>query len=339
MEKHMNTDRLMALLNKKKSEKNARKFLKAPKGSSRYVLLPGWNPAEPEVFWHDYGEHWCKDVTKRNPQGNASIVARVVCNERTYHTYCPVCECLREAIGQCTSDEQKDALNSNFKAAQLYLMNVLALDSENPNVPQVLAVGSRTFDAIIDMVGQWSAQLFDPKQAQTFTITRAGEGLGTTYTVTINPTTYTIPEGTLDHLINLDEFCAPSADLEVTKGIGCFRALGVNTQPMLDNYKAQALPSPPKTATAPQPVSQPVQQAQPIPQTAPQNNVVQQVAKPQTIAQPTQTVAQAAPVAPVAQATTAVAATAIDTELDSLLSDLNGEAQGTAVFNEDDIPF
>lgn len=312
----MNTDKLIELLNKKRQEReqNKRKILKPPKGSSRYVLLPGWNPAQPEVFWHDYGEHWCKDINRRDAKGQAKIVSRVVCEEKTHHKDCPICNALRDAMDICVSDEQRDALRANFGSHQSYLVNVLALDSENPTEPQVLGIGVKMFDTLIELVEKWSKQIFDPKNPQTFTITRNGEGINTTYTVSIDPTTTPLPKDVMEKLVNLDEFCASSPALDVNKGLSCFKALGVSVSPVLSAPKPTPAIAAPAAVAAATVVATPVAQA-----------VASQVAP-----QPVQPVKKAAEVKP-------VEAVAVDTELDSLLADLNVSEE--EAMEDEDIPF
>ena len=284
----MNNERLLNLLNKKKAEKNRSqlKFVTPKKGTTHYVLLPGWNPLDRETFWHDYGEHWCKDMTKVSPKGTPSIAARVICNAKTHGTACPICNALREALDTCETDEQKKFLTSNFGSSKRFLMNVLALDSEEPDEPQILSIGTKAFDQLIELVAKWSTQMFDPNNAQKFSITRTGEGFDTNYIVSIDPSTYPLKDNVLTKLHDLDAICEPTDQAQLTKALQTFRPYGVSVPAL------SAPASAPKAALS-----------------APTTNVtppVEEVVETKEVAKPTDTIG-------------------VGTDLDSLLKGINAE--------------
>ena len=298
----MDLSKLQNILNKKKAERarNDIKVMTPKKGTSRFVLLPGWNPADRETFWHDYGEHWCKDLGKANAKGQPQIVAKVICNNKTFGTPCPICEALSEAVSNCVNDEQKKAIVSNFGSVQRYLVNVLALDSETPNEPLILMIGGRGFDQLVEQVGKWSNQVFDAVNPQVFSITRTGEGFDTTYVVSINPETYPMPAGVKEKIHDLDAYCHSTTPAEVGKGLQTFARLGVNVSAIASSY----VPESHQIATQPKPA---VENAQTV--------VSQPVVAP--IA-PTQEV-KAAHVQPVAEPKMP----SIADDLDSMLASLN----------------
>ena len=309
----MDLSKLQNILNKKKAERarNDVKVLTPKKGTSRFVLLPGWNPVDRETFWHDYGEHWCKDLSKANAKGQPQIVAKVICNNKTFGTPCPICEALGEAISNCATDEQKKALVSNFGSVQRYLINVLALDSETPNEPQILMIGGRAFDQLVEQVGKWSKQLFDDTNPQVFSITRSGEGFDTTYVVSINPETYPIPAGTKEKIHDLDAYCHSTTPAEVGKGLQTFARFGVNVNAIASSYVSEShqISAQPKPAEVVEMVT---------------TKIVEPVV-------PTQEV-KPAPVQPVAEPEMP----SITEDLDSFLAGLNAPKPRT--IDSDDIP-
>jgi hypothetical protein len=167
--------------------------------------MPGWRAGEEHVWYHDFGQHYIKNAADE-------IQAVYPCNEAIYGKACPICDGLNRAQHAATDDETVELLKK-AKAGRSFLMNVLALDSEDPNTPQILEIRSTAFGQLLDTVEEWAGSMFDPDEAQIFTITREGKGLNTKYTVQPSPKKHAIPkallkDGKIDHskLNNLDEY-------------------------------------------------------------------------------------------------------------------------------------
>lgn len=311
----MDLTKLKNLIKDKQDSKKDLKLLTPKKGLNRYVVLPGWNPVDRETFFHDYGEHWVKNPFEKNEAtGNWKVVAKVVCEAKTRNAPCPICQALREALDNCRNDQERNQLKREFGTSQRYLLNVLALDSETPNEPQILAIGSMAFDMLLDILSKWSSQIFNEANPQIVTITRQGEGIGTNYLVSIDPSTYPLPAGTYEKLHDLDKFCAPTNAETLARALPVFKAFGVEVNHLL--------PAPVRGTVVGETPALPV-----FNQTTPEIETV----TPEVVVS-----APATPAQPAVAPTSASAPVGIDTDLDSMLAGLNCDVtQG----EEEDIQF
>lgn len=195
----MDATKLMELMkNKKQALKQKAKTLKPNPGANRYILLPGWRKGEEHLFYHDFGQHYVKNAA-------GEIQAVYVCTDKTYGNPCPICEGLSKAI-KMTSDDDTVALLKEAASGQSFLMNVLALDSDDDATPQILEVRKSVFNQVLDLAEEWSAAMFDPESPQIITINRDGKGLNTKYSVQISPKKHSLPKGVLSKLNNLDDY-------------------------------------------------------------------------------------------------------------------------------------
>lgn len=198
----MDTSKLMALMKQKKAAlKQKSKTLKANPGANRYVVLPGWRKGEEHVYFHEFGQHYIKNAA-------GEIQAVYPCLDATYGRTCPICESIGKAI-RITSDE--DVVKSLEDAAcgarkQVYLVNVLALDSDDPKTPQILEVKKSAFGQIVEIVEEWAEGVFDSENPQIIIVNREGKGLNTKYTAQVSAKRVAMPEGALGKINNLDEY-------------------------------------------------------------------------------------------------------------------------------------
>jgi len=195
----MDIAKLQELMKQKKAAlKTTEKTIKPAPGANRYVILPGWRPAAPEVIYHEWGQHYIKDAA-------GQIQAVYPCEEATYGKPCAVCQTLNAAI-RSTADDETVELLKGARAAQSFLFNVLALDSADPNTPQILEVRKSVFTQILDTAEEWGPQMFDPANPQIIVINREGKGLNTKYSVQISPKRHAVPKSALERVHNLDEY-------------------------------------------------------------------------------------------------------------------------------------
>lgn len=214
----MDAAKLMALVkSKKQALKQKAKTLKPNPGANRYVLLPGWRKGDEGVFFHDYGQHFIKNAADE-------IQAVYVCLDKTHGKHCPVCEGLQSAIRNSTSDSATKLLKDAM-GAQSYLLNVLALDSEDPNTPQILEIRKTVFGQILDMMEDWGAGMFDPEAPQIITINREGKGMNTKYSAQISPKKHTLPAGIMSKLNNLDEYVAQESEEQQRRALTAINAV------------------------------------------------------------------------------------------------------------------
>lgn len=208
----MDTAKLMEMMKAKKAAlKSKDKTIKPQPGTNRYILLPGWRKGEEHVWYHDFGQHFIKNEA-------GEIQAVYPCNEAIYGKPCPICEGLQRAQHAASDDETIELLKG-AKAGRSYLMNVLALDSEDPNTPQTLEIRSQAFGQLLEAVEEWAGTMFDTSDAQIFTITREGKGLNTKYSVQVSPKRQGVPKAALSKLPNLDEYVQMESEDQKRKAL------------------------------------------------------------------------------------------------------------------------
>lgn len=214
----MDTSKLMELMKQKKAALKVKdKTIKPQPGTNRYILLPGWRKGEEHVWYHDFGQHYIKNAADE-------IQAVYPCNEAIYGKPCPICEGLGRAQHAAVDDETIELLKK-AKAGRSYLLNVLALDSEDPNTPQILEIRGTAFGQLLEAVEEWAATMFDMDDAQIFTIAREGKGLNTKYSVQVSPKKQAVPKAALAKLPNLDEYVMMESEEQKRKALSAIGAV------------------------------------------------------------------------------------------------------------------
>lgn len=202
--------KLLALLAKKSSEikgasGNREKVISPASGANRYRILPSWrkNPdgsrAIDDVFFHDFGQHFIKAVGETKPK------AVYVCLSKTFGVECPVCDKLEEAINLSHDDDVVNTLKEG-RASGRVLLNVLVVESGEPNTPKILSLPPSVASNIFDTIGEWGPEVLSLDKGRDFIIERNGTGLSTKYSVRVSPKESSIPASVLDKLHNLDEW-------------------------------------------------------------------------------------------------------------------------------------
>ena len=208
----MDTTKLLELMKQKKAAlKQKDKTIKPQPGANRYILLPGWRVGEEHVWYHEFGQHYIKNAADE-------IQAVYPCNEAIYGKPCPICEGLNRAQHAASDDETVELLKK-AKASRAYLLNVLALDGEDPTTPQILEVRTSVFGQLVDAVEEWAASIFDPEGAQIIIVNREGKGLNTKYTVQVSPKKQAVPAAALKKLPNLDEYVMQESEEQKRKAL------------------------------------------------------------------------------------------------------------------------
>lgn len=214
----MDIAKLTEMMSKKKASMTHKpKALKPTPGKSKYVLLKGWNKESPETFWHDYGQHFIKD-------GAGVMLAVYPCDAATYGSDCPVCNQLSAAMSASGSDSTTELLKES-RSSREYLVNVLALDSDQPNTPQTLSLGSGAFSAVMAIVGSWAGTVFKEGESQVIEIDRSGAGLLTKYSVQVLPTFHKFSAAVYELLPNLDEYVQSEGEAQMRKAVGAIGGL------------------------------------------------------------------------------------------------------------------
>lgn len=214
----MDTTKLLELMKQKKAAlKQKDKTIKPQPGANRYVLLPGWREGEEHVWYHDFGQHYIKNAADE-------IQAVYPCNEAIYGKPCPICEGLNRAQHAAADDETIELLKK-AKAGRSFLMNVLALDSEDPNTPQILEVRATAFGQIVEAVEEWAATMFDPEGAQVIIVNRDGKGLNTKYSVQVSNKKHKVPASAYSKLPNLDEYVMQESEEQKRKALSAISSV------------------------------------------------------------------------------------------------------------------
>lgn len=201
-----NFAKLQELLKQKKNAiKGAGKTIKPKQGQNRYVILPSWRGGDEVQFWHDFGIHYIKDAADQTK-------AVYLCTSETFGKPCAICDGLAE-VQRTTGAANPDVaeLVKKGRAGVRYLVNVLALDTESPDAPQVLELGKTAFANLLTVIEEWGEQVFDPANPQIVVIERTGTTTtDTRYTVQPSPKRHAL-KGKVTP-VNLDEFVAQEND-------------------------------------------------------------------------------------------------------------------------------
>ena len=318
----MDMQKLMAKINAKKKElvKNERPATPKP-GTNKIVLLPGWNPVEPEIFWREYGAHYIKDATNKT-------AAFYPCDEVIYGTECPVCKALAQASRMTNDDATLDMIK-RARAGRQFLVNAIVI-GENGNAPTPYALSKTAFESIMNVIGAWGSAIFDPQNPQVIQIDRNGTGFDTRYMVTVTPEKFPLPPDTMSKVRNLDDYVNQRSETLAKKAVFAIGGLAGASAAMLGWNEAEA--PRPQIAQAPAQTSAPAYAApQPAPQTqtyVPPAQPVQPAPAPQPSPAPMWTPPPASyPTAqPVQNAAPASAPQSVplDAEMQSLLDSLDG---------------
>jgi len=67
--------------------------------------------------------------------------------------------------------------------------------------------------------------MFDPDEAQIFTITREGKGLNTKYSVSVSPKKQAVPKAAYSKLTNLDEYVMQESDEQKRKALSAINSV------------------------------------------------------------------------------------------------------------------
>jgi len=218
---------LKARMGQRKADQAAKKaqFIRPfrfPTGKTRVRLLPGWNPTDPNTFWHDFGMHYVKDKDNK-------LAAVYICADKTYQRDCPVCSAIWEGIraSKDTGNTSMEKLLGQAKSTARVLVNGLVRDGEEPNKPQVIELPSGVFDAMVEQITTFAdddVNMLDPKEGHDFFVTKTGSGLDTEYSVSTAPkateVTYDVAAVT-----DLNAYCSQESDQGLLKATGAVTAV------------------------------------------------------------------------------------------------------------------
>lgn len=199
---------IQEMVAQKKKEQAAKKAanlrtMKPAPGKHTYRILPTWRlKTMPEAckegaqpFWHDFAQHWV-----RAEKGGKPVA--YVCMDKTFGAECPICSAIGRGIS-ASSDDATVELLKDANAAQKYLFNVLHRSGDKPNEVQVMEVGTKIYDQILEFVAEYG-DITDLKEGKDLIITREGTGMDTKYTVLPAGKHQPVDASVLDSLYDLD---------------------------------------------------------------------------------------------------------------------------------------
>lgn len=164
---------------KRASRNGGLKPVKPPVGTSVWRILKGWNTAEPEMVFHQYGQHFIKGLDDQT--GETVIKTVVTCPQKTFDQPCPICAKVYPAEKRAKSQGDLDLAEAldEAKAGQQYIFVAYRTDIAGDPKVEILSTGSKLFQAICEM-GLEYPNLFNDDDGQDVAITRDGSGKNNT---------------------------------------------------------------------------------------------------------------------------------------------------------------
>ena len=322
----MDMAKLYAKINAKKKEFVKNEKPMTPKlGINKFVLLPGWNPQAPELFWREFGAHYIKDTSNK-------VAGFYPCDEVIYGRECPVCQALANA-SRMTNDDATLDLIKQARAGRQFLVNAILI-GENGNNPVVFALSKTAFEQLMNVIGAWGQAIFDPANPQVIQIERTGTGFETRYNMTVTPEKFPLPADVMSKVKNLDDYVNQRTDAMAKKAVlGLAGLTGTSLsmlgyhEPVQQKVNQQISYEDMPSTGAPEPV---VQQA-PVQQSVAfvQPQMTQAPVQPQVMQAPMAQPQMAQPVpqphfAQQAQAVQPMQSVPLDAEMNELLAGLDG---------------
>lgn len=302
---------LLELIAKKKADIAAQsvrqRAANIPANTSEWRILPGWRGEADPQFWHDFGQHFVKDKAGK-------VQAVYVCTDKTFGRPCQVCDAITSALHSVTDDETSKLVKEAVAGGRV-LVNALHVDGPEPNKVQVLSLPPTVFAEIIELMNNWGKEgvnILSLAEGHDITFNKTGTGLNTRYTVSAKPRPRPVPDSIIGQLNNLDNYVAQESEEQARRAISSVRATaGLIGAPA------------PAAAALPKPSALAEMMVDDDPTLDIGKTYVAPAAAPAATAAPA-VVDVAFEEVKTAPAAAAPAASTGDSELDSLLSELNG---------------
>lgn len=234
----MDATKLMALMGEKKAAMAKRdKTVKPKDGKNRIVLLPGWEAGNEHVYFHDFGQHYIKNI-------NGDIQAVYPCADKTYGHQCAVCDALAAATRMAPDDKTIEMVGE-AKANGRVLINALVRDSDKPNDPVIYEMPRTLFGAIVNLVEEWGIAAFQRE----IIIDRSGKGLSTKYTAQIGPAEVKVDPSIIAKINNLSEYVKQESAEQQQRALSAIGSL-VGSTIGLSAPSGAAIPHTPENSLA-----------------------------------------------------------------------------------------
>lgn len=215
--------------NKKATSGNKQRTVKPRQGRSVWRILPGWDAAEPNVFYHAYGQHFIK-----GPDGKVKAV--VGCQDKSFDEPCEVCQAVQDAARNAPNDKMREQILES-RSTQRFLFNAIDVDND-PNKVVILEVGTGLFRDIIANISE-DLSIIDADEGRDFAITRDGTGLNTKYSLAVRgkANSISVPKSALMEMNNLSEYVSEDFEASQQKAL---KALGISAGTAIGGGSAAA---------------------------------------------------------------------------------------------------
>lgn len=215
--------------NKKASSGNKQRTVKPRPGRSVWRILPGWDKAEPNVFYHAYGQHFIK-----GPDGKVKAV--VGCQDKSFDEPCEVCQAVQEAARNAPNDKMREQILES-RSTQRFLFNAIDVDNDPAKVV-ILEVGTSLFRDIVANIME-DESILDADEGRDFAITRDGSGLNTKYSLAVRgkANSISVPKSALMEMNNLSEYVSEDFEASQQKAL---KALGISAGTAIGGGSAAA---------------------------------------------------------------------------------------------------
>jgi hypothetical protein len=206
-------------------------------GATRIRILPGWDKENPELFYHDFGQHWIKDF-----EGN--VITTVGDSYTTYGRECEVRNAIEAAMRAAPTDEHKSKLKEMLAKPRI-LVNALILDDKDVSStePVLVEFSSTQFDQILAhmqfILEETGDSMINIEKGYDITIEKEGKGLSTKYNFIVSRKATNVPFSSLDKLINLETYVQSQFAAKMQKAIAAVRQLtggaNITVDPSMNN--------------------------------------------------------------------------------------------------------
>lgn len=197
---------------KQKIESEKQSFLRPIKpapGKNIYRILPSWRkPTEEEIadgmpapFFQDFAQHFIKqDPDQKKPD---SIY---ICTDKTFGAPCEICEMIDQAYVNTDDENFREVLKAS-KSKATYLLNVLHINGDKPNEPQIMGVGSGLFLDICEIIDE-HGDITDLEDGVDLVINRTGTNIDTSYSVVPRAKNKCTPvnPSVMQNVVNLESY-------------------------------------------------------------------------------------------------------------------------------------
>lgn len=197
---------------------------KLQSGKNLVRILPSWTGNVDDEFSQAWGQHFIKDT-------GGNLKAVYICTNTIFDEVCPICEAIAQGMATNNDEDILKAMKDG-KSSKRILVNAMYLKggkNENPeSQPVVLELPPTVFEKILAAAATFleeDVNVFDPNEGHNFIIEKTGAGMNTEYSVTPSPKGSAVAKGTMEKLVNLEEWARQEGEADKLKALASVRAI------------------------------------------------------------------------------------------------------------------